>query len=392
MLDSIYVGMSGLLGYSNALRVISNNTANMNTPGFKASSALFTDLFYDNSEAGRGNGPNYGQLGYGMTSAGVTVNYSAGELRSTGRLLDAGVDGIGWFVLRQPDGSYTYTRAGQFDIDADGWLINRTDKSRVMTLKDGQLSDVNISGMRTTSGKATGAVTFNGNLSSTATSQNVSNISVYDETGALHTLSMTLTNTGTSASGTWLMDVTEGGATVASGQLVFVNGTPTAATSRFTFSYAPIGGPLTFDFTKDVTSYSGGNFSTISAGGQDGYGPGSETQASFDETGNLVLGYSNGQSVKVAPLALANFRSTDDIEAIGGNQFKSLSTAGVSYGTAGDGVFGKLKTSAVEISNVDLSQEFSDLVIMQRGYQASSQVITTANDMLQQLFSMKSAR
>ncbi|VVE50594.1 flagellar biosynthesis protein FlgE [Pandoraea communis] len=392
MLDSIYVGMSGLLGYSNALRVISNNTANMNTPGFKASAAQFTDLFYDNSQAGRGNGPNYGQLGYGMTSAGVTVNYAAGEIRSTGRLLDAGIDGIGWFVLRQTDGSYTYTRAGQFDIDADGWLINRTDRSRVMTLQNGQLSDVNISGMRTTPGKATSAVTFNGNLSSTATSQNVGNISVYDQTGTLHTLSMTLTNLGASTSGTWLISVTEGGTTVGTGQLAFVNGTPTVATSRFTFAYAPLGGDLTFDFTKDVTSYSGGNFSTITAGGQDGYGPGSETQASFDEVGNLVLGYSNGQSVKVAQLALANFRSTDDILAIGGNQFKSSSASGVSYGKAGDSVFGKLKTSSVEISNVDLSQEFSDLVIMQRGYQASSQVITTANDMLQQLFTMKGGR
>lgn len=392
MLDSIYIGMTGLLGYSNALRVISNNTANMNTPGFKGSALQFTDLFYDNSEAGRGNGPNYGQLGYGMTSAGVSVNYSSGELRSTGRPLDAGIDGLGWFVLRQPDGSYTYTRAGQFDLDADGWLINRNDQSRVMTLNNGQLTDVSIAGARTTPGKATSTVTFNGNLSSTATDQTVGNITVYDATGTAHTLSMSLTNAGSSLSGTWLMSISEGGKTLATGQLIFVNGSPTLATSRFSFSYAPTGGTLTFDFSKDVTSYSGGNFSTIAAGGQDGFGPGSQTSATFDDTGNLVLGYSNGQSVKLAQLALANFRSTDDILALGGNQFKSTNPQGVTYGTAGSDAFGKLKTTAVEISNVDLSQEFSDLVIMQRGYQASSQVITTANDMLQQLFSLKGGR
>jgi flagellar hook protein FlgE len=113
------------------------------------------------------------------------------------------------------------------------------------------------------------------------------------------------------------------------------------------------------------------------------------SKATFDADGNLVLTYSNGQTSKAARLALSRFDSLDAVTATGNNQFNATGTQAWQLGHAGADGFGAVRAGQIEISNVDLSQEFSDLVVMQRGYQSSSQVITTANEMLQELFSMK---
>jgi flagellar hook protein FlgE len=109
---------------------------------------------------------------------------------------------------------------------------------------------------------------------------------------------------------------------------------------------------------------------------------------SFDALGTLVLSYSNGQTVKGARLALGRFDSLEAVESAGNNEFDATNTLAWHMGRAGEGSFGAVRSGMIELSNVDLSREFSDLVIMQRGYQASSQVITTANDMLKELFDM----
>jgi len=129
---------------------------------------------------------------------------------------------------------------------------------------------------------------------------------------------------------------------------------------------------------------------TLKMDSQDGLGPGTLSGTAFDANGVLRLSYSNGQTVKGASLALARFDSPDAVAALGNNQFEMVNKNAWHFGKAGEGAFGSVRAGQIEISNVDLSQEFSDLVIMQRGYQASSQVISTANEMLQQLFSMKS--
>jgi len=115
---------------------------------------------------------------------------------------------------------------------------------------------------------------------------------------------------------------------------------------------------------------------------------GTLTGVTFDATGTVVYAYSNGQTTKGNRLQLARFDTTEAVKANGSNQFDETDAALWHTGTPGDAGFGTVKSGVVEVSNVDLSQEFSDLVIMQRGYQASSQVVSTANEMLQQLFSM----
>lgn len=394
MLESIYVGMSGLMGYSQGLRVIANNTANLNTPGFKGSSLQFADMFYANS-ALAGNGSGYGrmQLGYGLNTYSTSLNFKQGELRQTGNDLDVAVDGQGLFMLRDQDGNLQYTRAGQFEFNADGILVNRADGATVVGLdtNNGQ-SQISLIGMRTNPARATSNVTFAGNLSSTEATRTLSDIRVIDGAGGEHTLSMTFTRNAAPAQTTWTVTLNEGSTAVGTGSLEFSNGRPTTATSRLNFNYTPSGQAaqaLTFDFSGEVTSFAAGTTSTLAVTRQDGLANGTMTKVSFNDQGALVVTYSNGQTANGSRLALARFDSLDAIEPTGDNRFRPTDANAWYVGSAGTNGFGSVKAGTLEISNVDLSQEFSDLVIMQRGYQASSQVISTANDMLQELFSMK---
>jgi flagellar hook protein FlgE len=389
MLDSINVGVTGLLGYQQGLRTIANNTANLNTPGYKSSSLQFTDLFYSSSASG---GRDV-QLGYGLGTAGTRLDFSQGDLRQTGNDFDLAVDGEGLFVLKDAQGQTRYTRAGQFGFDANGVLVNRIDGSKVMALDDaGRTVEITLDGLRGAPGKETSLARLTGNLSSTATEETVSPVKVFDPLGQEHALSVKFSNTHATTAGSWKVEVFDGTDLVGTSQIVFVDGEPTAATGKLTFTYTPAGGAaqsLTLDLSSDVTSFASGSLSTLAMTSQDGFAPGSLSKVTFDAAGTLVATYGNGQTVKGSRLALARFDSLDAVEAMGGGEFREASGMAWTLGSAGEAGFGPLRAGMLEISNVDLSREFSSLVVMQRGYQASSQVISTANDMLQELFGMK---
>ena len=391
MLDSIYIGMSGLQGYSQGLRVIANNTANLNTPGFKQSSLQFADMFYSNSGGNSGSG--FMQVGYGLNTAGTVLNFQQGALQQTGNSTDLALDGQGLFTLRDSNGNIHYTRAGQFTFNADGELVSRVDGSKVMAQDaKGNLSPISIKSNLSAAGKATTTVNFTGNLSSTGTTLSVGAVKVFDALGAEHDLTLSFTNDSATTPGAWKVDVMDGTTAVGSGEIVFSGGEVDPAHDTITLTYTPSGMsamPLTLDFSKDVTSFAAGNLSALQFASQDGYQPGALTGVSFDASGTMVMSYSNGQTVKGAQLALGRFDSIDSVEASGNNEFDATNPLAWHSGVAGSGGFGDVKAGMVEMSNVDLSQEFSDLVIMQRGYQASSQIVSTANDMLEQLFQMK---
>jgi flagellar hook protein FlgE len=390
MLDSIYIGMTGLQGYSKGLRVIANNTANINTPGFKSSSLQFADMFYSNSNGGS----RTMQVGYGLNTAGTVLNFEQGELRQTGNSLDLAIDGQGLFTVRDTNGNIHYTRAGQFSFGSDGVLASRVDGSKVMGLDEsGVLQEVSIASSATVQGKPTTTIKFGGNLPSTSPAVTVGAVKAIDAVGGEHQLTVNLTNTGDVTPGTWKVELLDGADVVGTGQIGFTSGQVDPATAKVDITYSPAGVdaiPLTLDFSTGVTSFASSNLASLGVTSQDGVTPGALTGVSFDATGTLVLTYSNGQTVKGMRLALGRFDSLDAVEANGNNQFDARDSLAWHTGVAGPGGFGSIKSGMVELSNVDLSQEFSDLVIMQRGYQASSQVISTANDMLQELFSMKS--
>lgn len=392
MLDSIYTGMTGLLGFSNGLKTISNNTANMNTPGFKESTLQFSDLFYSDGNLSGGNGG--GQTGFGLNTGSTVLNFKQGELRSTGNDLDLAIDGLGLFTLRDSNGNIHYTRAGQFQFDASGNLVDKNDGAHVLGLdSSGNLTNISVQGLLTNPAQATSTVKFNGNLSSTATTQSA-NATVIDSTGTSHSLVLQFTNTttGGSTSNIWTVSVLDGTTTVGTGSLTFVNGNIVASSSKIAIAYAPSGSTaktVTFDFGSDVTSFAAGNVTNLAMTTQDGRAPGGLTKSTFDSSGALTLTYSNGQTVTSTSLAISRFDTPDAIVSIGGNRFDSTNASAWHTGKANAGAFGVVKSGSIEASNVDLSQEFSDLVIMQRGYQSSSQVISTANEMLQELFTMK---
>lgn len=390
MLDSIHIGVSGLLGYQQGLRVIANNTANLNTPGYKSTTLQFADLFHAGGSTSGGPGL---RLGNGLDTTGTHLNFRQGDLRQTGNEFDLGVDGDGLFMLRDAGGNTRYTRAGQFQFDAEGTFVNRSDGSKVLGVDaSGQAVEVSLAGLRVHAGKATAVARFTGNLSSSEPEQTVGSVKVFDAMGGEHALALKLTNTGAQKPGSWKLELMEGASAVASSEIVFVDGRPTAATSKLTVSYTPAGlaaQQLVLDFGSDVTSFASGSLSTLAMTAQDGHAPGNLTQVTFDATGALVASYSNGQTTKGPRLALGRFVTPDAVEELGGNLFGESGTAAWQAGVAGEAGFGAVRAGMLEVSNVDLSREFSELVVMQRGYQASSQVISTANDMLQELFGMK---
>lgn len=388
MLDAIHIGVSGLLGYQQGLRVIANNTANLNTPGYKSSTLQFADLFY-----ARSSGGGTAQLGHGLDTTGTHLNFRPGDLRQTGNDFDLAVDGNGMFMLRTADGQTRYTRAGQFDFDAKGFLVHRGDGSKVLGRDaSGGLVEISIAGMRVSPGRPTTTANFTGNLSSTLPEYTVEGLKVFDALGQEHTLSLKFTSQAPESPGSWHVELFDGATSVGSSEIVFVDGRATLATSMLTFSYAPPGRAaqlLSFHFGADATSFASGGLATLAMTSQDGYGPGNLSGVGFDETGTLVASYGNGQTTRGARLALGRFGSADAVRALGGNLFAATGNGEWQTGVAGEGGFGAVKAGVLEGSNVDLSREFSELVVMQRGYQASSQVISTANDMLQELFGMK---
>jgi len=391
MIDSIFIAQTGLQGFENGLRTIANNTANLNTPGFKGQSTMFGDLFYGQSAFVSNGGLHFGSFGNGLATLGTSINFQAGTLQTTNNPLDLALQGQGFFILRDSNGTIHYTQDGQFKFDTNGVLVSSVTGEDVMALDGGgNLVPITIANLQSNPAKATGTITFGGNLSSTVTTDTVSNVTVYDSAGTAHTLSLVLKPV-TGTPGSWTATLMEGAVAVGAGTLVFQNGRPTAGSAQVAITYTPAGGdaiPLTLDFSANVTSFDSGTTSSLAVTKQDGFGSGTLSQTSFDAAGTLVLTYSNGQTVKDKQLALGQFQSVDDVESIGNSEFIAKGGSQWKVGVAGAGQFGQVKSGQVEMSNVDLSGEFSNLVIMQRGYQACSQVISTSNDMLSTLFGM----
>lgn len=393
MFDAINIGTTGLLSHAKGLRTVGNNLANVNTPGFKSSQLAFTDLF---SQSGGGAGerqamPGTSAAGMGLATLATQVNFKAGLDASTGNPLDLNINGNGFFAIER-DGETLYTRAGGFHFDEKGILVNSAGEHVKALDASGKLADVNVGALERSMPKATANVTFRNNLTSTVASPIVNaavrNVPVYDAAGVNHPINLSFKDEGL---GSFTVTVTDAaGATVATGPLKFLAGVPLADANAITFSYAPTGVAafdVKLDFSANVTSQA--DPTTLAMATQDGYAAGVKTDQNIGSDGTVKLFYSNGQTVDGQRLALANFRSASALEQVQGSAFALKDGSEVEYGYAGDPAFGKLEPGHIEGSNVDLAEEFGNLILMQRGYQASSHVISTANDMIQQLFDMK---
>lgn len=394
MLDTIFIGTSGLLNHSKGLRVVGNNLANVNTPGFKSSQLQFGALVDQGSQGEAQKQSGNSTTGNGIESLGAKVSFRAGLEQSTGNPLDLNINGNGFYAIKR-DGEILYTRAGDFRFDDKGIMVNSNGDKVLALDANGQLSEISADNYARSMPKATSVVKFAGNITSTvatpAVDVTVANVAVFDPNGVNRPLTLVIKDT---SGGNYSVTVKDAsGATVHTGAIKFAAGFPVAGQDVLNFTYSPTGVTpfaVKLDFSTNVTSLV--TPSTVAVSSQDGYAPGTKTDQSVDADGNITIHYSNGQTSKAQRLALADFKAPDDLTQVSGSAFAKRSGATVTYGYAGADTFGSLVAGRREGSNVDLAEEFSNLILMQRGYQASSHVISTANEMIQQLFDMKGNR
>ncbi|MEJ1357617.1 MAG: flagellar basal-body rod protein FlgF [Candidatus Sedimenticola sp. (ex Thyasira tokunagai)] len=399
MLGSVYIGLSGLMTYSKGLDTISNNVANMNTPGYKRSDLLFRDLFYQQQHTASGDsGTSNQQIGSGVTGNSTTLSFSSGEIKETGNETDMAIDGNGFFILKQGTSTF-YTRAGQFEFDQSGSLVASGTTAKVMGYSAGSLKEISISGARTNPAVATSEINFAKNLSTGSTTHELSTVAVIDSLGATHNLKITFTNNNTITPGSWLIDIEDSSGTsiATGGEIRFQgNGSPEIGFNSYSFTFSPNSvNPSTIQLNfgtagafTGTTSFSSGTTSDLAVGVTDGVAAGALLSVGFNRDGVLQTTYSNGVTADNSRLALAWFQDLQSLEQLGKSQFAVKDSQLPIISAANEGIMGSIVGKSIELSNVDLTLEFTDLIIMQRGFQGASQILTVSNEMMQQLLSM----
>lgn len=388
MLGSIYIGLSGLTAYSDGLKAVSNNVSNLNTSGFKASDVTFSDVYGAGSSGGLNYAGGSASSGHGVTLGDIAVNFGQGELRQTDRDLDLAIDGGGFFVLLDGEQTY-YTRTGSFSVDDDGYIVLAGTDYRLAVLDSaGRPSAINIDDLRTSATEESSTVKLVDNLSSTATQFTLPDIKLYDERGGEHVWTVEFTREET-VFDEWTMKVTDGEGDVIGTQTVkFLGSAPDPTTRTLLFEDSVSGLSITFDFAQ-VTSYSSGSVSSMRAADVDGQPTGAISRLAINAKGELEITYSNEETEQLGAVALADFRDPQKLEQRSGGLFVLGAYGQVQYLSAEDSRVGTILSRRLESSNVDLGSQFAELILIQRGFQASSQIISVSNDMIQQLFGIR---
>lgn len=402
MLGTIYTSLSGMNAYRTGLDVISNNVANMNTPGFKLSDPLFRDLVRQYGGAIGSAGSGQSGTGAGVRTDGSVMSFEQGELRDTGNSFDAAVDGAGFFVL-ELEGERIFTRAGQFELNEEGFLVERGSGARVVVNTDSSaFGHFNVTDERVFPPRTTTEVRLSGVLArgGTSTSYEIPKVTVIDSVGAKRDLKVRFARDAQEPL-MWRMEIVDSNnAVVGSGSIRFNDdGTPATDANSLSVTIAAPTGSFDVVFTAGdagtfggVTSVQGSTTSQVQLSKQNGVELGSLTKTEFTDRGEIKLTYSNGETRNVARLALARFETPDQMLPLGGSHFAVKNEHDPFYGGALESGLGRVAGGKIELSNVDLTGQFTDLIIVQRGYQASSQVTSVANEMMQQLLAMSSGR
>jgi flagellar hook protein FlgE len=403
MLGSLYTALSGMNAYSKGLDIISNNVANLNTPGFKLADPVFREIVNrdsQNTSAGR-FGVRSGGAGVSVDSA--SVSFAQGELRETANPLDAGIDGNGFFVLDQ-GGELRFTRAGQFEIDNDGLLIDRVSGAKVLIQREGGgFGSFDLDDFRSFAPKPTQEVVVTGTLarSGAGTTAELPSISIFDRSGVNLTLRARLTRDSADSQRFQVQVLGNDGMEVGTGELRFgADGTPMLEASRIKVTLNP-GSATAFDVMLnfgDPGSFAGvvapenGAFSQLQVLRQDGVARGSLSRTEFGEAGEIMLTYSNGETRMGGELVLAQFDAPEQLRSLGGGTFTTADGVRPKLGRALADGRGRVVGGRIETSNVDLTQQFTDLIILQQGYRASSQISSIANELIQTLLAIDGRR
>ena len=418
--SSFYSALSGLDAHAIAMQVIGDNVANVHTTGFKSSTAHFEDILGQSLSGVTGSN----QTGAGTKVSTVDLDFFQGSFQTTNVSTDVAINGKGLFVLADPNSDeHFYTRAGHFTLDNQGYYVN-THGYRVQGyLYDGlgenlieTLSDIQIDQNSMIPPIATTEMEMVVNLDAgadvrvwdptdpSATCNFSTAMKIYDTLGQSHQVQVFFTKT---AAQTWEWhamidgsDLQGGTAGVlqeyGTGTIVFDDdgalstGMPvtfSTGAAAITFLNGLTPGATTADFTG-TSQY--GSPSAVQGIIQDGYAAGTVSGISLDAEGNIVASYTNGTVKNIARLALADFANLNGLQRKGSTLYQATTSSGEPLlNKPGVGGAGTVSASMLEESNVDLAAEFVRMIVVQRGYQANSKVISTTDDMLAQLMNIR---
>lgn len=412
MMRSMFAGVSGLRTHQVRMDVIGNNISNVNTIGFKAGRVNFQELFAQTLRGasrplGNLGGTNPQQVGLGTTVGVIDTIFTQGNAQATGKMTDLAIQGNGFFILS--DGSARlYTRAGTFDVDADGNLVDPTGKKVLGWMATaGVLPAANPTTLQPLVIKvgspilaqATTSITYKGNFDASAAAGTTRTTSAdfFDSLGRSHTLTITFTKAA--AANTWTYAITEADADLAltpgtdTGTLKFTatglfdaGGSTVPALAYTIPSGAANNGTINIDFSA-LTQLAGQT--TANRDVVNGYPMGFLNSFTIDSTGIITGSYSNNVPLTIGRIALANFNNPGGLIRQGEGTFAESNNSGLpDVGEAGTGGRGTIAPSNVEMSNVDLAGEFTNMIITQRGFQANTRVITASDQMLQDLVNL----
>jgi flagellar hook protein FlgE len=388
-MQSFYNGLNGMVNFSKSLDNVSNNISNMNTPGYKGNDVFVRSL---------GDGAN----GYGTQLEDSSVRMQAGDLRQSGNDLDLAILGNGYFVIQDDNGEFFYTRAGQFKFDQDDFLVDSASGFKVMGIDDlGILREINIADIKILPPAATTNIDMRGDLSSTATSTStpyvVENVGVYNTSGVRNEIEIEFARTATANE--WQVTVRDNlNQSIGSFNVQFAaDGSPATGFNTISQSLTINGVAQTVVFNFGASGSLAGarqlsGTSNLAAIPSDGHQALGVQTFSFSEDGELTLKYSNGEEESAGNIALANFNDPSKLQLSSNGMLTSQALITPTYGKANQNLFGSIQGKSIEMSNVDLTQEFADILIIQRGYQASSRIMSVSNDMLEQLYNNTRSR
>ena len=403
MLRSMEDAVSGLQMHQQWMDVIGNNIANVSTPGFKASDVTFEQLFAQTLNAGgqpQGNlgGINPQQIGLGVGLGAITQQQSQGALQQTGNPTDLALQGDGYFLLDMNGQGTGYTRVGDFSFDAAGNLVEKATGFKVRgwlangsgvlpTQNAANLQDLVIPQNSSKAPQATAKLTLSGNLNSASASPVALPFTVYDSLGNPRQLVCTFTE-GSPGNWTWAVTDPSGTANLTgstTGTLTFTGAGAYSASTGGPFSIAPTGttaASITPSFAT-LTQYASASALTSA---QDGYTSGALQSISVDKTGVITGTYTNGLTQTLGQVAVGTFANPQGLVQIGQDVYVGGNNSGtVSVVVPGTGGSGTVSSGTLEGSNVDLAQQFTDMIAAERGFQANARVVTVADQMLQNL-------
>lgn len=416
---ALFSSVSGLDAMGTAISVIGDNIANVNTPGFKARRAEFSDVLGQSIAASGG----FSQLGAGTTTSRIGTVFSQGTFETTARTTDLAIEGRGFFMVEGNQGT-RYTRAGIFGFDANGTLVD-TNGGRVQGfgVDPRTLGDIQLPTSISPPSPST-ELTLSVNLDSAAlatapfdpgdpsgTSNHSTSVTLYDSLGNSHpttifyskvadgqwswTAAVAQADTNTTAASPTDEVVVQGAGTInfnTDGQLESLVGN--TATFEFTgggnpsqtldISFGPVGAGSTGATTTQLSAQSATNSFQ-----QDGFAPGQLQSISVDLDGVITGSYSNGETVPLAQVALANFANIEGLVSVGNNNLiESRASGQALIGGPRSGNLGSVRASNLEQSTVDLASEFVKLIINQRAFQANTRTVSTTNELLANLVTL----